>query len=134
VEPAVFTPVSAVANLRRSAMLSVVIGAASIVALSVVGHPLMGIFTCVGLALGAANNWLLQRSVLQYGVGHPTMDRTRFRNGVMGRLGAITVIAVAFGWLVHTDGLGVFAGLAVFHVLMLVGAAVPVFRRLGPTS
>jgi hypothetical protein len=30
--------------------------------------------------------------------------------------------------------LGVFVGLAVFQVLMLIGAAVPVFRSLRPTS
>ena len=36
--------------------------------------------------------------------------------------------------LVRPDGLGVFAGLAVFQVLMLVGAAVPVFRSLRPNS
>jgi ATP synthase I chain len=134
VEPAVFTPVSAVANLRRSVVLSAVLGAASIVICAFAGHPLLGLFACLGLALGAANNWLLQRSVRRHASSAPTMDKTRFRNGVLGRLGGITLIAVAFGLLVHTDGLGVFAGLAVFQVLMLFGAAVPVFRGLRPTS
>jgi hypothetical protein len=133
VEPVVYTPVSAAANLRRSAVVAAVLGVAGIVVLSVAGHPLMGLFGCLGLALGAVNNRLLQKSVLTY-AGSETMDKKRFRRGVMGRLGAITLVAIGFGFLLQPDGLGVFVGLAVFQVLMLVGAAVPVFRSLRPTS
>ena len=50
------------------------------------------------------------------------------------RLGAVTLVAIGVALLVHPDGLGIFAGLAVFQVVMLVGAAVPVFRSLRPTS
>ncbi len=128
-----YTPVSAIANLRRSAMVAAVLGAAAIVVLALAGHPLMGIFGTLGLALGAINNRLLQKSVLAY-AGDEGIDRKRFRRGVMGRLGAITLVAIGFGFLVQPDGLGVFVGLAVFQVLMLVGAAVPVFRSLRPTS
>jgi hypothetical protein len=44
----------------------------------------------------------------------------------------ITVMAFGCALLIRPDGLGVFVGLAVFQVLMLVGAAVPVFRSLRP--
>jgi hypothetical protein len=134
VQPVLTTPVSAAVNLRRSAILGAILGGASIVVLSFVGHPLMGVFACLGLALGAVNNRLLQNSVLRYGVGDATVDRRRFRNGVVGRLGAITLIAVALGLLFQPDGLGVFAGLAFFQILMLVGAAVPVLRSLRPSG
>lgn len=132
-EPAVYTPVSAAANLRRSAVLSGVLGAAAIVVLSLAGHPLMGVFGCLGLALGALNNRMLQKSVISY-AGDESMSKKRFRRGVMGRLGAITLLAIAFGLIIQPDGLGVFAGLAVFQIIMLIGAAVPVFRSLRPTS
>ncbi len=131
-EPAVFTPVSAVANLRRSAMLSAVIGGLSIVVLAFAGHPLIGVFGTLGLALGAANNWLLQRSVLQF-ASDQTMNKAKLSRGVMARLGALTLIAIGLALLVRPDGIGVFVGLAVFQVMMLVGAAVPVFRSLRPT-
>jgi hypothetical protein len=133
VEPAVYTPVSAAANLRRSAVLSGVLGAAAIVVLSFAGHPLMGVFGCLGLALGALNNRMLQKSVISYAADE-TMSKKRFRRGVMARLGAITLLAIAFGLIIQPDGLGVFAGLAVFQIIMLIGAAVPVFRSLRPTS
>jgi hypothetical protein len=132
VEPAVYTPVSAAANLRRSTVLGAVLGAVAIAVTSLQGHPLMGVFGLVGIALGALNNRMLQVSVIAY-AQDPKMTKKRFRNGVFGRLGGITILAIALGLLIRPDGLGVFAGLAVFQILMLVGAAVPVFRSLRPT-
>ena len=132
-EPAYYTPVSAAANLRRSAVVGAALGAVAIVVCSLEGHPLMGVFGFLGLGLGAYNNRLLQKSVLRY-ASRPEIGKKQFRRGVMGRLGLITLIAIALGVLVQPDGLGVFVGLAVFQILMLIGAAVPVFRSLRPTS
>lgn len=131
-EPAVYTPVSAAANLRRSVVVSAVLGIAAVVLLSLAGHPLMGIFGCVGLALGAVNNRLLQRSVLAY-ASNANFSKKQFRFGVIRRLGAITLLAIVLALVLRPDGLGIFAGLAVFQVIMLIGAAVPVFRSLRPT-
>jgi hypothetical protein len=133
VEPAVYTPVSAAANLRRSALVSAGLGAVAIVVSAVYGHPLMGLFGCLGLALGALNNRMLQRSVIRYATDEQ-IGKKQFRRGVFARLMAITLLAVAFGLLVRPDGLGVFAGLALFQIIMLIGAAVPVFRSLRPTA
>ena len=131
---AVPTPqVDAAANLRRAALVSGVLGVAAIALLAVLGHPWMGLFFLIGLALGALNNLLLQRSVLRYG-SDETITRKQFRNGVLRRLAAVTAIAIACALLVRPDGFAVFVGLAVFHVIMLVGAALPVFRSLRPTS
>jgi hypothetical protein len=125
-------PVDPAANLRRSAVIGAVLGVLSIVGLAVIGHPLAGVFACLGLAIGAVNNLMLQRSVLQYasaGVG-----KGRFRGGVVARLGGITILSVALALLVRPDGIGIFAGLAVFQVLMLVGAALPVLRSMRPSA
>jgi hypothetical protein len=131
--PGVYTPVSAAANLRRATVIGAVLGAVAIAVTSVQGHPLMGVFGLVGIALGAVNNRMLQRSVIAYATVEG-MTKTRFRNGVLGRLGGITLVSIALALLVRPDGLGVFAGLAVFQLLMLVGAAVPVFRSMRPKS
>ena len=131
--PAVYTPVSAAANLRRSARVGALLGVLAIVVLSIVGHPLAGVFGCLGLALGAVNNRMLQKSVVRY-AAHDGVSRKQFRRGVLSRLGLITLLAVALGFFVRPDGLGVFFGLAVFQILMLIGASVPVFRSLRPTS
>ena len=135
-EPVVYTPVSAAANLRRSAVVGAVLGAVAIVVLSVEGHPLMGVFGFLGLGLGAYNNRLLQKSVIRYAMQaqYEEVGKKQFRRGVVARLGFITILALALGVFVQPDGLGVFVGLAVFQILMLIGAAVPVFRSLRPTS
>lgn len=132
-EPVVYTPVSAAANLRRSIVIGAVLGLVAVVVTSVAGHPLMGIFGCAGIGLGAANNRMLQKSVIRY-ASSATMNKKQFRHGVMGRLGLITLMALGVGLLIRPDGLAVFAGLAVFQILMLIGSAVPVFRSLRPTS
>jgi hypothetical protein len=133
VEPAVYVPVDARANLRRSLIVGGVLGLASVVILPFAGYPLMGVFVCLGIALGAVNNRMLQQSVLRYAASE-TMGKKQFRRGVMGRLGLITLVAIGFGVLIRPDGLGVFFGLAAFQILMLIGAAVPVFRSLRPTT
>jgi hypothetical protein len=133
VQPMGLSPITAAANLRRSAIVASVLGAAAVVVAAVMGHPLAGIFGCVGLALSGVNNLMLQRAVVAYGSNAET-GRIRFRRGVMGRLSGITIVAIAIGLLVRPDGLGVFAGLAVFQIIMLVGAALPVFRSLRPSS
>ena len=123
--------VDAAANLRRSAIVAAVLGLASIVVTGVLGHAWMGVFATVGLALGALNNRMLQRSILRY-AGDASMDKKRFRRGVLGRLAGVTLIAASCALVVQPDGLAVFVGLAVFQVIMLIGAAVPVFRSLRP--
>jgi hypothetical protein len=133
VEPAVYLPVSAAANFRRAVLVSAVLGLVAVVVLSVAGHPLMGIFGVIGLALGALNNRLLQRSVVAYAQSG-TPDKKGFRRGVLVRLLSTTLIAIGCAVLVDPDGLAVFAGLAVFQAIMLIGAAVPVFRSLRPSS
>ena len=132
-QPAGLSPITAAANLRRSVIVSCALALVAIAAASVAGHPLMGVFGAVGLALGAVNNWMLQRSVIAYG---NTVDvgKKKFRRGVMGRLSLVTVLAIGVALIVRPDGFGVIVGLAVFHVLMLVGAAVPVFRSMRPTT
>lgn len=132
-EPVVYTPVSAAANLRRSVILGAVLGGVATVVVSVEGHPLMGLFGLVGLFLGALNNRMLQKSVLRYAASE-TMGKKQFRRGVMARLAIVTVLALGVGVLLRPDGLGVFVGLALFQILMLIGAAVPVFRSLRPSS
>lgn len=132
VEPMVYTPVSAVANLRRSVLISIALSVIAIVAFSLAGHPLAGVFGAIGLALGAANNWVLQKSVIARSTGGVT--KGRFNGSFALRLGGTTVIAAVLALLFRPDGVATFAGLAVFHVLMLVGAALPVFRSLRPRA
>ncbi|MGI8879942.1 MAG: ATP synthase subunit I [Jatrophihabitans sp.] len=114
-------------------VLAAVLGLLAIIVLSIAGHPLMAVFACLGLGLGALNNRMLQASVIRYG-SNPDLSRKHFTAGVAARLGGITIVAIVLALLVRPDGLGTFAGLAVFQLIMLVGAALPVFRSLRPSA
>ncbi|SHF67286.1 hypothetical protein SAMN05443575_0606 [Jatrophihabitans endophyticus] len=127
-----YTPASATANLRRSTVIGVALGAVAIAVTSMQGHPWMGAFGLLGIVLGALNNLMLQKAVVRRATGE--LSPKRFTGSVAGRLGSVTLLAVALAVAVRPDGLGTFVGLAVFQVLMLVGAALPVFRSLRPTT
>jgi hypothetical protein len=129
-QPAIVVPAAAVGNLRRSMMMAAGMGLASLVLLGLLGHVLMGVFLCVGLALGAFNSRLVQRAVVGYAASGATNKRARFTRSVLGRLGLVTVLAVGSALLARPDGLGVFAGLAFFQLLMLGGATVPLIKQL----
>jgi hypothetical protein len=129
VQPVATGPVDAATNLRRSVFVATGLGLASIVVLALFGHELMGVFGCIGLALGAINNRMLQQSVVRY-ASSESRRKAGFARKMMLRLALVTAVAALLGLLIRPDGLGVFVGLAVFQVLMLVGATVPVFRSL----
>lgn len=123
-------PAQTVANLRRSILVAVPLGIVGIALTALVGHPLAGVFVCMGLALGALNSWLLQRSVARFAGSGAGQGRRRFVGGVFSRLGLFTLAALAVALLVRPDGVGVVAGLAVFQVLMLASASMPLIREL----
>lgn len=126
-------PANAKAPVRRSIMLAVVLGVAAAIALTLLGHPLLGLFGFVGLALGAANSLLVERAIQRFTTtGEESAGRLRFRLALGGlvRLGVITVLAVGCAVAVRPEGLGVFAGLAVFQLIVVVNASVPLIKEL----
>ncbi|MDP9240486.1 MAG: hypothetical protein M3O55_07580 [Actinomycetota bacterium] len=122
-------PAHAAANLRRCLLVSVPLGVVAIGLLALVKHPIAGVLICVGLALGAFNSWLVQRSVARYG-GSTGYGKRRFIGGVFARLTLITVLALGLCVLLLPDGLGVLGGLAAFQILMLASASMPLIREL----
>lgn len=122
-------PANAAANLRRSMLVAVPLGIVAIGLLALVGHPIAGLLVCVGLALGALNSRLVQRSVARY-AGSAGQGKRRFIGGVFGRLTVISVIGLGLCLLLLPDGLGVLGGLAAFQILMLASASMPLIREL----
>lgn len=123
-------PAVAIANLRLAVIASSAIGVAGLVVLALTGHPLMGLFLCIGLGLGALNSRMVQRSVVNFGDSAAPNKKARFTRSVLSRLGLITLVAVVALLLIRPDGFGVIVGVGLFQLLMLTFAAVPVFREL----
>lgn len=123
-------PRVAAANLRRSVIIGSVVGVAAVIFTSFIGHPLMGVLACLGIALGAGNSWLVQRSVVAFSISEVPNKKALFTKNVLFRLALITLISFGIAIFVRPDGLGTFAGLAFFQMLMIGGASVPVYKSL----
>lgn len=117
----------AVANLKRSVVVSVPLGLLALVALVLLGHPLAGLFLLLGLGLGMLNTRLMHMSLVVYG---SRRSKGGFVVGMASRLFALTGLAIGAVVLVRPDGVGLLIGLAVFQVIALLIAAVPVLRGL----
>jgi peptidoglycan biosynthesis protein MviN/MurJ (putative lipid II flippase) len=129
-EPVIAIPAVAKGNLRRSVYMAAGVGVIALVACGLSGHILMGVFGCVGLALGAMNSRMVQKAVLAYGQSEATNKKAMFTRSILARLGLATVVAIGCAYFFRPDGFGVFVGLAFFQMLMLGGASVPVYRQL----
>jgi hypothetical protein len=125
----VISSLGAAADLRKVALIAAGLGVAGAFALTVLGYPLMGVFLVVGLGLGLLNALLLRRAAARY-ASVDGAGKGRFALGALGRLALITALALGFGVLVQPDGLGVFIGLAVFQLLMVGAALVPLLKDL----
>ncbi len=117
----------AAANLKRSLVLAIPCGLVSLLILALLGHPLGGLFVVIGLALGFVNVWLVQRTVVRFGENH---SKSAFLRSVFGRLAGLTIVGVVSAYFIRPDGFGVLAGIALFQVLMLIGAMTPMMREL----
>ena len=93
------------------------------------GQPLAALFGWVGLGLGAANARMAQVSVARYS-DRGEFSKGRFAISVLGRLGVITVIALGCAVLLRPAGLAVFAGIAIFQLLTIVSAMLPLVKEI----
>ena len=123
-------PAVAIGNLRRSSLIAGIVGLVGVAITALFGHWLAGVLALLGIALGAANTYLVQRQVVRYAASEKVNKKALFTKGVLNRLAMITVVAGLLAWFVRPDGLGVLCGLAVFQMVMIGGATVPVYREL----
>lgn len=91
-----------------------------------VGHVQIGLLLAAGVALGVANGLLMESATAKMTAGAaPTRDA--IVKGSLGRLGIITVVALAIAFLARPHGWLVLLGLAAYQLLSLaavLGAAV----------
>lgn len=117
-------------NLRRSVVVAACLGGAALAVLAPFGRGWLALFCCLGLALGLLNLVLVRRSAARFAVSEDPNKKRRFAVSVLGRLALITALALGFALMLQPDGLGVFAGLAVFQFLTIATASIPLLREL----
>ena len=116
-------------TLRRTLLWAAVAGVIGLGVAIALGQPFAGLLGLLGLALGAANARAAQVSVARYS-DRGEFSKGKFAISVLGRLGVITVIALGCAVLLRPTGLAVFAGLAVFQLLTIVSAMLPLVKEI----
>lgn len=128
-EGQVTTAAAPAVNLRPATAIAACLGGVSFIVLVPMGHPLAAAFFCAGLGLGLFNTALVQRSAARFAAaGDPS--KRRFAVAVLARLALVTALAVGLALALRPEGLGVFAGLAAFQLLMIFLASIPLLKEL----
>lgn len=129
-QPELTVPTVADGNFRRSVVVGCVLGLVALVVSVPLGQVLAALFGCIGLALGMLNSRLVQLSVVRFAQGASSRPKRQFIGSVVGRLTLITLIALSLALLFQPDGLGVIVGLAVFQLLMIIVATIPMIKEM----
>jgi dipeptide/tripeptide permease len=125
--PLVFPSVA----FRPLRLLAICIVLAGIVTLAagLLGHPMVGVFFGVGLALGLLNAVLVQRSVDAITAeAHPLKRKMAINSAT--RLLMMTVVGLTIAFVFRPQGLGVVFGMAIFQVVLVASTALPVMKKL----
>lgn len=123
---------SAVARGYRNALiLAAVLGAVAIGIGFAVGHPAIGPFTCIGLAMGGYNARKLWNDTRALDPSLPN-PRTTVMKTSLARLGLITLFAALIAALWRSNGWAIFVGLVIFQLVMMSLLLRPLRRVVAP--
>ncbi len=104
---------------RRTMLSALAVGVLGLVVLLLLSQTWAALGLCVGIGLGMGNFRLVVRSVLKVGRRAEANKRRPLAMNTLGRLMAVTVVALVLAWVEPPLGLGIIGGLAVFQFLLL---------------
>lgn len=121
-------PAPVLINLRRPLIVATALAVVGIVVAAIFGHLVMGILFAIGLGMGLYNARLLQKQVVKV-ISSENPTKRQITGSSVQRLGVLTLLALAMGYFLRPDGLGVFFGLAVFQLVFMAHTIVPVLKE-----
>ncbi|WP_133850881.1 hypothetical protein [Labedaea rhizosphaerae] len=121
-------PAPVLINLRRPLIVATALAVVGIVVAVIFGHMVMGILFAIGLGMGLYNARLLQKQVVKV-ISSENPTKRQITGSSVQRLGVLTLLALAMGYFLRPDGLGVFFGLAVFQLVFMAHTIVPVLKE-----
>lgn len=120
--------------VRRTVYVAAALAVAAIGASLAFGQLLVGVGAVLGLALGVLNNRLFTASAARLTTQGGSLQKKPFAASVLGRLGAVTLVAIGLMVLDRPLGWGAIAGLVAFQAVLMVvaGRAVVRYQRGQP--
>ncbi|MDA8313155.1 MAG: hypothetical protein M0Z46_21570 [Actinomycetota bacterium] len=104
---------------RRTMLGALVVGVLGLLVLLLFSQNWAALGLCIGIGLGIGNFRLIVRSVVKVGQRVEGNKRRPLAMNTLGRLMAMTVVALVLAWVEPPLGLGIIGGLAVFQLLLL---------------
>src|SRR5580704_8265186 len=114
---------------RRTALVSMGLGAGALVIGVVAGYPLVGLGVCLGLSMALVNFRLISRATIKAAGSSDPNKRRPLAFNTLGRLGIISVIALGITFFVESLGFGILVGLALFQFALLANVVVTMLRN-----
>ncbi|MGA3353503.1 MAG: ATP synthase subunit I [Acidimicrobiales bacterium] len=115
--------------LRRTVFAALGVGLVALVVLSLVGYPLAGLGSCIGLGLGIVNIRLVMSTASRLNASGATKIKRPMATNTLTRLALTTVIAIGLVVVDLALGMGVLGGIAVFYLLFVVSLVVTLLRQ-----
>jgi predicted membrane protein len=123
---------SAVARGYRNALiLAAVFGVAAFAVGFATGRPAIGVFVCIGLAMGGYNGRKLWTDTQALNADLPN-PKTAVMKTSLARLGLITLFAFLIAALWRSNGWGIFVGLVLFQIAMMSLLVRPLRQVVAP--
>jgi hypothetical protein len=114
---------------RRTVLVASGVGALALVLGVVAGYPLVGLGVCLGLAMALINFRLISRATVKAAGSSDPNKRRPLAFNTLGRLGVISVIALAITFVLEALGFGILIGLAFFQFALLGNVVVTMLRN-----
>lgn len=113
---------------RRTALVALVFGVVALVGLALLGYVILGLGICLGLGMALGNFRLIQVATVKATASEREDKRRPLAMNTLGRMGAITVVALGLVFLSRQLGFGVLLGLAIFQFTLIANVIVAMLR------
>ena len=113
---------------RRTALAATIIGGGALVILGLLGHALVGLGVCFGLAMALGNFRLISAATVKASRRGREDNRRPLAMNTLGRLAVISAVALGLVFLSRSLGFGTLVGLAVFQFLLLANVVTTMLR------
>ncbi|MFQ6395036.1 hypothetical protein ACLMAJ_16415 [Nocardia sp. KC 131] len=115
--------------MRRATIVAIVVGALVMMASGPLDRLLLGVFICGGLALGWLNAYLTRMAVNRVANSESPRKQGLLLSSAV-RLFGITAVSIAVAFFARPSGIGIFFGLAVFQVVLVLCTVLPELKEL----
>jgi hypothetical protein len=119
---------------RRTALGALCVGVVALVGLALLDYALVGLGITIGLAMALGNFRLIQAATVKATRSEREDKRRPLAFNTLGRMGAITVVALGLVFLSRPLGFGVLLGLALFQFMLLTNVVMAMLKEAKSSS